>query len=295
MTFSATDAALEGFKITRARPAAIAAWAGILLASHLASQALAIGALGSRLETFSHMTPFSPMPQDEAMRAMPAMVSLLIILAAVSLPVMAVLCASVNRAVLRPNEGGFAWLAVGADELRQALVLLSYWLALSLAMIGGIVASAVLFSPLSAFGGAGQFAAVFFAMIAAAALTIYVAVRLSFAIPATFDRRKFVFLESWGMTGPKQWPLLGSYVVAWLFSLFVSFIVALFGTLIAMEFKGPESGIAADFASLFGLRLLIAIAFGAVAEALALPLRVAPLAYAYRALAGGGDVARIFV
>ena len=287
MTFSATDAALEGFKITRARPAAIAAWAGILLASHLASQALAIGALGSRLETFSHMTPFSPMPQDEAMRAMPAMVSLLIILAAVSLPVMAVLCASVNRAVLRPNEGGFAWLAVGADELRQALVLLSYWLALSLAMIGGIVASAVLFSPLSAFGGAGQFAA--------AALTIYVAVRLSFAIPATFDRRKFVFLESWGMTGPKQWPLLGSYVVAWLFSLFVSFIVALFGTLIAMEFKGPESGIAADFASLFGLRLLIAIAFGAVAEALALPLRVAPLAYAYRALAGGGDVARIFV
>jgi hypothetical protein len=291
MTFSATDAALEGFKITRARPTAALAWAGLLLVLPLIAEALVIGLFGSKLEAFTNVTLFAPVPPEDLPKLFPLMLGVMAVGIVIGIPVMGVLYAAIDRAVLRPDQGGFGWLAVGADELWQAVVLLCYGVVVSVAFVGGFIGFVLALSPLGALLGApGAFIAGFFGVLAAVALTTWVGVRLSLAPPATFDRRAFVFFDTWALTRGHFWSLLGSYIIAWLFSLLVSIMVNGLGLMIASALPGTEHQIPTTFAALLSPKMIISILFGAFANGLALPLRVAPAAYAYREIAGQSRV-----
>jgi hypothetical protein len=138
----------------------------------------------------------------------------------------AVMAAAVYRAVLRPQERGFAYLRLGADELRQLAVLL---------LLG--VAGAVIFAPLfialfmgigaaSVNGDPGLIAAVIAAVPILICLYVFLLVRFSLAQAATFAERRIVILGSWRLTAGRFWPFVGMYLLVWIFALAVGLVTA---------------------------------------------------------------------
>ena len=63
MGFSVTNAAFEGFRLTREHPRAVLAWTGVLLLLHLATSALLVGMAGPALNDFAAMDPTDPDPE----------------------------------------------------------------------------------------------------------------------------------------------------------------------------------------------------------------------------------------
>ena len=117
MGFSVTDAALEGFRITRARPSAILAWAAVQLVFVVLARLALIWIVGDKAAAFFSLTLFSNPAEMTALAPViaqytAAYLALLVILCGVLYP-------AVDRAVLRPDEGRWGWLRLGLDEARQ--------------------------------------------------------------------------------------------------------------------------------------------------------------------------------
>jgi hypothetical protein len=208
--FSPTDAALEGFRITRERPRVFLAWivfsfvvsaAGVVLTLLMPDEATrALESLG---------TDDPPDPQ--------AFLDILAILAPLLLYGLAVqrtLDAAVYRLMLRPTRERVGCLAFGADEMRLMVLRLIY---VVLAVLYVFVAQIVIGLVAFAASALGQSAMLFVASVGelfSLGLLLYVAVRLSLSSVITFDRRKLSIRASWTVTRGQVWPLLGAYVLA---------------------------------------------------------------------------------
>src|SRR5215212_6777111 len=112
--FSATDAALEGFRVTRERPKALLAWtvftfivsvSGALITLNMPQEARAA------LESLSSEETPDP---SALLQALADLAPLLIF----GLAVQRLMDAAVYRVVLRPEDQRFSYLRLGPDELR---------------------------------------------------------------------------------------------------------------------------------------------------------------------------------
>jgi hypothetical protein len=128
-----------------------------------------------------------------------------------------------QRAVLRPDERGFAYLRVGGDELRLiglgffltvCLYIASFLAMLAMMIVVGIAFAVTLAATGSPVVGILVLSIAMFALMGA---TIYAEVRLSLAFPLTFIRRNFVIGEAWRLTRGRFWTLFGAYFVIWFF------------------------------------------------------------------------------
>jgi hypothetical protein len=204
MAFSATDAALEGFRITRAHPKAVLAWAAVQLVLIALMRGAMLGLAGDEMATissFSYLTS-GDLPA-EMQRLMPAMLRVSLADLVLMVVFNAVLYAAVNRAVLGRDSAIPGWLRLGADELRQGLVLLAYYLTLVAAYFVGVtVAVTVLAGLLSALMGTpGAFLGACLGVMADLALVVFLGVRLSLA-PAGCLRRILAALPAGFGPGP---------------------------------------------------------------------------------------------
>ena len=293
MAFSATDAALEGFKISRARPSAILAWAAVQFGLVVLARLAMIWIVGAQAGAFFSLTPFSN--PAEMMKLMSVISRFFAADLALSVIFYGILYSAVDRAVMRPGEGGWGWLGLGMDEARQIGVLACSALLLLAVYLAGAVAVQILALLLGlALGAVGQGVALVVGITADLALVLWIGVRLSLAPPATFDRRRFVLLDTWALTRGRFWPLLGAYVISWLLSLLVLVLVWFIGAAIASVLPGaPAPGasqpqIGTTFASILEPQTIVALLFSALAGGMTTPLTLAPAAYAYRELAGAG-------
>ncbi|HEY0436786.1 MAG TPA: hypothetical protein VGC92_09110, partial [Phenylobacterium sp.] len=116
--FLVTEAALEGFRLTRERPGTILAWSGIYAVGMLIIGGIMFASLGEDAMAIARKGTFSAADiQAFATRlaqSIPAF--LLVLLLAVVL--VSVITAGIYRLVLRPDQRGFAHLRLGRDELR---------------------------------------------------------------------------------------------------------------------------------------------------------------------------------
>jgi hypothetical protein len=293
MGFSATDAALEGFRITRARPSAILAWAAVQLVFVVLARLALIWIVGDKASAFFSLTLFSNPAEMTALAPViaqytAAYLALLVILCGVLYP-------AVDRAVLRPEEGRWGWLRLGMDEARQVGVFACWVLVLLAVYLAGMVVVQILALLLGlVLGAAGAIVATAIGFLADLAFVIWIGVRLSLAPPATFDRRRFVLLDTWALTRGRVGPLLGAYAISWALSFLVTVLVSFIGGAIASFLPGaPALGatqpvIGTTFASVLEPQSIVEFLFSALAGGLVTPLMLAPPAYAYRALAGAG-------
>ncbi|UTP38127.1 hypothetical protein M9M90_12920 [Phenylobacterium sp. LH3H17] len=288
--FSATDAAFEGFRITREKPRVLLIWAGFYLIISLLMPVLLVTMGGQNLMALEAQANNPNADPQAALDNLAALGPLYAILIPMGLAVQAVLAAAVYRAILRPEDTGFGYLRLGQDELRLTVLTLIYFL-LSLAavtivvLLGGIgagMAYGLLGSPL--FGvGLGLFFL---------GLLLYVAVRLSLAPVITFAERRISVFDSWALTKGQFWKLLGAYILA-IASVVVVLLLAMviFMAIAAILAGGDIASVGKIFspdlssvAAYYTPPMVAYTIFGGFLNALYFAVLVSPAAVAYRAL-----------
>ncbi len=249
--FSASDAAFSGFRLVRENLKTVAIWAAVMTVLSIISNVLAIQFFGARLEAFlSYMSDNSSPDPDEFVRLASALSPLMLWSLPYSLILNGVIFAALNRLVLRHHDDRFAFLRLGAAELRQAAV----WLLVSLVLMCVLFVGSALSGFMSALGGApGAFLALL-AFVVSCCAVVYLAVRLSFASSVTFDTGKVTLFGSLPRTKGIFWPLLGAYLLAGVMSVIVILliwtIVSAIGLIASGDFAATGRMMRADTSSL---------------------------------------------
>lgn len=303
MAFSGSDAAFEGFRLVRRNPMALVAWALLYAVVSLASlfaMSTAIGPItewAERMDTLESQSPSAtPAQVLEAFQGIGQVMLSLGWLIPVSLVVTAMLMAAVARAVLNPRAGGFGYLRLGMDELRVFVVTL----VLGILMFCAWIAVGVVIGVLAGIAGATEanwmWLFVVLAGFAGVAGIIWLAVRLSLAVPITVAENKFAFFESFAVTRGRFWSLLGMAVIAFVMVLVISMLSWVITLPLGMMAGGDawsfgSGGDAEAVAAALDVTnpWIIASALAeAIINALLVGVLYAPFAAAYRDLRGLG-------
>ena len=289
--FSATDAALEGFRITRERPKVVLIWAVFAFLVSICSAVYLI-AIGQDARAVIEASS-AEQPADLATfgKAMGDLLPMMVM----GLAVQCVMAGAVYRILLRPEDKGFAYLKLGMDEARLAALTFIYVLLASVTMFVVVLAAALIAVIASA---AGQNVALLVAVateIFFLGLLFYVGVRLSLAPAITFAERRIALFDSWKLTHGQFWRLTGAYALAICGIVVIALlVVTIFSALVAVAvggdlqavgkmFSPDQSSLATYFSPVMILYLLVAGWLSALYYAVI----IAPAAVAYRALNRG--------
>ncbi len=302
MSFSATDAAFEGFRLVRRNPMALAAWTLVYLIYTLAALFASGGMMRSMAVWMEQVealengpAPTSPEAFAPIMESYFAAMSHMLWAIPLSMIISAVLMAAVVRAVLQPEAGGFGYLRLGMDEVRAFVVTLVIGILTAVAaavvfLVAGIAGGVAVAS----FEGWGVLVMVL-AMLAAGAFLIWLVVRWSLAIPITVAEKRFAIFDSFAMTKGRFWPLLGMAVIAGVMALVVMLLCGLISMPVSMMggmsmFAGMNADDPAEVFRNFNPTnpwMIASAVINAIVYALILAVMYAPFSVAYREIKGG--------
>ncbi len=293
--FSPAEAALEGVRLPRERPAAVLWWwAGYVVATVIQFAV----SLAPPFQTLQGLSPLIQ-AQWEAAQQNPGdaaitqrLVALLLqaapaflLFAGVTLLLQMVLSTAVLRAVLRPAERAFGALRLSMDEVRQlglSLIVLAvgltYLFAVTLAMsvVLGLLQTIV-----------PTFVLSFIAFAVLVVAIAYPAVRLSLAPAMTLADGRISVRRAWTLTQGQFWSLFGAYLIA--IATALALLAARWAILqmVVVIAGGPVS--VAEPKTLLGLlapTTLVVVLFNALVAALLGAIATAPMAAAFRQLTG---------
>lgn len=293
--FSASDAAFSGFRLVRENLKAIAIWAAVMTVLSIISNVLAIQFFGPQMEALtSYVSDNSNPDPEELFRRLSDLTPLMLWSLPYSLIINGVIFAALNRLVLRPQDGRFAYLRLGKPELRQAAV----WVLTSLILMGVLFAGSLVSGFLAALGGpTGAFLGLL-GMIGSFCAVIYLAVRLSFAPAVTFETDKVTVLKSLPETKGIFWSLLGAYLLAVVMSVIVVLliwtIVSAIGLIASGDLSATGRMLRADTSSLqtyFTPAGIVQALFSGLISILTTLIVFAPAPTIYRELKGGASSA----
>lgn len=292
MSFSATDAAFEGFRLARRRPSTMLWWALAYIVMLGVPMALAAPAIAS-LMAATEALQSSRQPSMEDIRALSS--SYLSIAGWFLVPAVVIgtmLNAAVVRSVLEPGRSAFGYLRLGMDEVRVFVVSLIIGIVTMIAMtvlctLAGIVVG------FAANGYPLLWLAVVAIVLGIIAIFALLAVRLSLAIPITVAERRIAPFASWGLTKGRFWPLLGLALLAFVLSM----VVSLLSGIVSMPITMVTGGGLAQLGDLEGepLQAILAAAWpgllawcvvNAIFSALQLAVLYAPFSAAYAQIKG---------
>lgn len=266
--FSASDAALEGFKLIRRRWRVILGWAGFNLLAlvmlvvvtvvlSLVASAMSGGARG------------------------PVEIVAGLIAGLGSIAVEAIIATGVFRVELRPEEPAFLHLRLGRDELR----LVAVWL---ITLTGGWVVwwLATLAGHAAHIGGV-------WSSVLALVLGVYFGMRFLLTTPVSFIERRIDFPRSWRLTRGRVGALVGMTALNLCLIGLLMAVVFLIQALIATGSAGLE-GLASLVGGADALKqhpglYVMAFAVEVVLTPVLWVLAMAPLAAAYHAFAEPQD------
>lgn len=249
MSFSPTEAAFEGFRVTRVNPLPILLWALVWLVGLFVASLAAVPVAAPYAAEIQAAAGDPNALSAEATRAVYLMTA---IAAPFVIGVQSIVSAAVYRAVLEPENKAFGYLRLGRDELR--LLMVTVILTAINFMVSGASEFLVKFSSETV----GLFGAFLFNLLGLA-LSVFLSVRLSLIAPLTLKRHKFSFAEGWRLSGRLFWPLLGIVVLAFVMALLVVVLLFLIGWPLAAALGGGGVG-----ALIPNLLLLLLIPFGAM-------------------------------
>lgn len=305
--FSATDAALEGFRLARHHPRAIAMWALTALVFNLAIMAVMIQLSGPAVAEMAALNRSGAVPDPaQSMAALGSMAVAYLVIGPLTLLFLAVFSGAIYRAATRPEQASFGFVRLGADEFRLLVVglvvgligiVVVFAVSFIVAILGGIVGVAMS-------GGQPNFGA-----IAVTVILLYVAmffvgmafyVKFSFAGPMTFLSKRIDIFGSWRATSGRFWPLFGCYTLAVVLGIVVSLLGMAIGMAGMMAFGGTVASLfSADMSSLaayFTPGMIAYVAVTSIFTGLTSAIYLGPAMAAYRAIhgAGGADVSKTF-
>ena len=204
--FSPAAAALEGFRVVRRQPRAVAVWTLLWVG------ALTLIAVGKVLS--GGVRPLAP---SGGQRTAEQLLHNFGPLAAVLIPTLLVLwvmtTAAVFRAVLRPHERSWFFFRLGMDEVRLGVMTAVAFVAVPL--VGGAPATVLLFLTRPIFAAAPSSAMIVAGVgaVVTVALEVWIGVRLSLIAVETFAERRFHLTAYWPLVRRRFWRLLATYVI----------------------------------------------------------------------------------
>ncbi len=293
MTFSATEAVFEGFRLVRRKPSVLIWWTlafFVILAICGAVVAAPMSAIFQQLKALEESNPTSI---EEFQPVFAAYAGMMAVFLPLGLLFNAVAYSAVARGVLQPTKGAWGYLRLGGDELRVLLVNL----VLSLLLMA--VYLAFVFAGFAAFGAGQAMNAPFMYLLGAVVMLlglgvlIWLAVRLSLAVPLVIDGKKINFFGSFRLTKGKFWPLSGMGILAWLISVVITILFSLVAQplmlLVGSDLQAQMAQIS-DPSELIPLlqqnlpELAVLLLTNAISTALTLAIMTAPFSAAYKQL-----------
>lgn len=293
--FSPTDAALEGFRITRERPRKLLAAAVFMFLVGVLQVFIEVNMPDRAREALAALGSEETLPMGDLLEALAILSPLLLL----GLLIQSMMATAIYRILLRGQTGSIRLFRIGAAEFRLMALTLIYVVLFALLMAAITLVGVVL---MLVAGALGQGVAVVMSLLlwlGAASLVIFLAVRLSLAPVITFDRDRLALFDSWNVTRGQFWRLTGAYVLM-IALVILAFVMAILLFLpaagIAVMVTGgsfqdilqifaipEEPSLAAYFQPLRVAYMAVSSLFSAFWYAVI----AAPGAYAYRALTHG--------
>jgi hypothetical protein len=231
-------------------------------------------------------------------RILLTMVPLMLIALPVGLMYAATLIAGVNRAILRPEEKAFFYLRLGADEMRQAVVLLVQalgWFGVYLLVVlvvfltvGVGALSTGLDGETPSAGGIGaMIGSILLAGLGGFALALFLLVKFSLASAQTFQTGRINIFGSWTLTKGRFWPILGAFLLVFVFMIMISIAQSV------IQLIGQMSVLSGEMAAIVvgvGISVLISSVISTVIHVVA----YAPAPTIYKAITTSDSAADVF-
>ena len=275
--FSASEAALEGFRLTRERPGVIAAWTGIYSVSMVVLGEIMLKSLGDEAMQIARKGRFSPQDAEVIATKLASSIPAFLLVLLLAVTLVSVITAGIYRLVLRPNETGFMHLRFGADELRlTAMNLILFAIGMVCLVFGFVlIQAAEQGGPLP-----GLLVGALVSIV-----TIWLGVRLSLATPMTFQTRHLSLVSAWELTRGQFLPMFATITLSLIFYVIVWVLITIIWFVVVRLVGGP------DAMSDGGTTLAIITGLGAFAismliQVIQLLMIYAPFAVAYQQLHG---------
>jgi hypothetical protein len=268
--FSASDAALEGFNLIRRRWRVVLGWAGFNLLTLVMLVVLTV------------MLSLVASALSSGAREPVEIVAGLVVLLGTAV-VQAIIAVGVFRVEMRPEEPGFLHLRLGRDEFR----LIAIWLI----TLTGVWLTGWLAAVLGHAVGAGEV----WIMLLGLALVLYLGLRFLLVAPISVVERRIDFPRSWRLTRGRVGALLGMSLLSFCL---IGLIVGAVFVLLALVAAGAAGldGLAGLLGGAEALKrhpgvYVLEFVVNIILTPVIWILAMAPLAAAYRALAGADQPA----
>jgi hypothetical protein len=288
--FSPSDAAFEGFRLTREKPLAVLAWAALFAGTIIVAAVLIGTGFAPRLAgAASNLNTTDPQMMITVFaKIAPVLLALLTVWIGLS----GVIGAAIYRRVLTPADSRLSYLRFGKDELRQVGAL---FICLFAAMAFSLAMEMLFILPMRlGEAAAGERSTRFVAEVAAMVLNIWFGLRLALLPAMTFATKKIDPLAAWRLTRGHFWRMLGMVTLAVVLAFLVYILITIISGVLAIVISGgnmdvfrllqnPEAGLS----PLTIAALMVSTLVSALTPVILMVIVQAPTAVAYQALAVG--------
>jgi len=276
--FSPSDAAMEGFRLTREHPGVMLAWSAVYLGGLLLIGLVMMASLGPQfIQMIQKGQLASPDDIDNVAGMLAQSWPAFLIVLLMTALLMSIITGGVMRLVLRPEEHGFAHLRIGRTELKLT--------AANLLCIG--IGALSMFVGLVFTTGAAQMGSVgaTLAALLFLAFGLWVGVRLSLLLPIVFETGQISLRLAWERTRGHFWQLLAMIVLAVIFYVIVWILFSIIG-LAVVELSGGEAAMqdVARLTPITAIAAVITLILQFLLQVLQIVMIYAPFAVAYRDL-----------